>query len=223
MSGLRKGLLLALVLVPVTVAGAWWVLKDDQRSSTAGHTRERWTLDQVRAFGDYPVFYLGEEFEGQRPALIIRTVFGDDANLPLLLLRDSFTFIYCECDLNQSGDFGETMDVYVTPRCNAPQELIQKYITERELPPSPILPGPGGSEVQFYGGTHVWIGEVVVVIAGDTSPEEQLRAVDALRAINSPFEATRPSPPNKAPCTRILGRDRDAILTPPAPTLLPDP
>lgn len=210
MRRLPKSLILALVAAPFAAAGVWCVLQDNQGRLTAGSTPGKWTLDQTAAFSEYPVFYLGEEFEGLPLMGVIREIVDDNPDSPFPTERDGFIFIYGDCEVGESDGCAVPLDVSVTPRCYRPPELFPGYLSQ-----GPSRTGLGGSEVQVLGeATYVWTGEVAVRIGGGGASHE--RAVEALRAINAPAvgsEVARLSPPNKSVCARIMGRDRDKVLS----------
>jgi hypothetical protein len=205
MSGLRKSLLLASVAVPAAAAASWCVLQEHLPSRSASWL---WTLDVAAAFGDYPVFYLGEEFEGLPLAGgVIREVVADNPDSPGPIGRDGFIFVYGDYTIRGDNEgCAVPLSVEVMPRCYDPPEFIRGRVEQ-----GPILAGPGGSEVQTIGNsTYVWTGEVTVGIGGGGASYE--RAVEALWAINSGAvgrEAARLSPPNTGLCAHPRPRTRE--------------
>jgi len=154
-----------------------------------------WELDDVRTFGDYEVYYLGDSYQGLPLVEVLRIDYdGTFPDNPELNRPDHrIVFIYGDCEIQEGED-----------RCPVPLTLNVR--PENELPVDKVMGKQGppecvrGALVQRLksGAVEIWTGDaqVELVPVGDVNLEP---AVSSLMRANGgkPDVPSQPFPPPK--------------------------
>jgi hypothetical protein len=151
--------------------------------------------EQAASFRDFPVYWLGEEFEGLPLTAVLRAWQPRDPRLQMggggPRGQNAFIFVYGTC--RPKG--GEQ------PSCPPPLALrVEPYCDMRPELFDPVL--PRGEPLQVRGaqvqkiGSHlrVWTGSVGITIFTTLPDEVALRVVRGLRSLNG-MGATSPAQP----------------------------
>ena len=160
----------------------------DRTPPAIGH----WTIEEARGFGEFPIFWLGERYNGLELTDIYRLQSRPDTLHP----ENSVTFMYGTCEppggAFADGGCSPPLQFTIRPRCEN-----QDNYAERSR-----APFRGGGEISVghdETATYVWTGTVGVRIAaygeaGD--PEAVAQALVALRgepdSLNDPLPAIEP-------------------------------
>jgi hypothetical protein len=164
-------------LVAALVVGLWAAFGQGGVTETATATRINWTLADVRTFNEYPVYYLGQQYQGLPLVEIIRTdwpgSFPDD---PKLNRPDhDVTFIYGDCEIPPGEESCPApLAVIVRPESEVPYEAVKGTLGPPEC--------ARGAKVQALksGTTQLWTGDVTIAIVGNVNIGQAVR--DLMRA-----------------------------------------
>lgn len=112
-------------------------------------------------FADFPVYWVGEEFQGHPLRHIVRSVFSPQDGSPT---ENKVAFIYGACTTGGEGGCAPPLQIIIEPYCLVPPSLID---------PSRVASGPskvrGGAEaVAVGGGLRIWTGDVTIKIYAAT-------------------------------------------------------
>lgn len=130
-----------------------------------------WEAQQARDFDQFPLYWVGEEFQGYPITDIIRSVSGPDALVP----EDSVTFLYGTCTPPAGeGGCADPLQIVVEPYCFVPPSLVGA---------SNPIEVRGGAEAFNSDGWRLWTGKVTVRIFAYLT-DLQLAAIDALVSAN---------------------------------------
>ena len=136
-------------------------------------TLDQDSVDQARSFDEFPVVWLGEEFQGFKLVKFYRTVSAGE---------DSVRLIYGSCVSVTTTD---------SPSCVPPVSLIVRRPGSRGGPESiePAAAGPietvrGVPARLASGGLILWTGGVIVTVHGNADDRDA--AVEALKLANGP-------------------------------------
>lgn len=115
-------------LVAALVVGLWAAFGRGGVTETATATRINWTLADVRTFNEYPVYYLGQQYQGLPLTEVIRLdwpgSFPDD---PKLNRPDhSVIFIYGDCEIPPGDESCPApLAVNVQPESEVPDAAVR--------------------------------------------------------------------------------------------------
>jgi len=157
-------------------------------------------LDDARRFRDYPLYWLGETFEGL-PLMAVQGVGGSGYSV------DAVAFIYGDCTIPPGGESCPVpLDIDILPHCKVPPAII----AERAKRGQPFT--LRGASAQWVGETlHVWTGPVVIRVSSTLGDSFTTEAAENLVRLNG----GEPSSP-----AEDLGPP-DNISCPPKPGLIP--
>lgn len=192
------------VFVVGAVLGTLWMrMGFDPTSVVPGAGGVASAREQAASFRVFPVYWLGEEFEGLRLTAILRAYQPEDPRLSIHGRgprgQNAFIFVYGTCQ-PRGGD---------QPSCPPPLAVrVEPYCDMRPEMFDPVL--PRGDPFEVRGaiaqkvGSHlrVWTGNVGITIFTTLSDDVAVRAAQALRSLNGPGAATpsRPLGPPAAVC-----------------------
>lgn len=151
-------------------------------------------IDDVRQYRDYPIYWIGESFEGL-PLTTLATF--DGPHWRSGERRREVTFDYGRCKI-VGGAEGCAIPLTVSsyPFCEVPFDISDLLASERTVREATVHSDQAGQHVL------VWSGEVVVLIqAGKVDQAD--RAVDVVVRLNVPGTASAAEslgPPLKADC-----------------------
>jgi hypothetical protein len=201
---------IALGLLALLLGGIVWAVVgrgDGTTSVTADPVT--WTLEDARQFKEFPVYWLGESFQGLSLERVARMDYpgrwpGEIYNLPW----HEVTFIYGSCTIPP----GESscvvpLSVSIRPYCEVPPEIVAD--AAKTGPPEEIR----GALAQRMGESHIQLWTSNVTVAIDATEGALLdEAVRNLVRLNG----DKPSSPEEP-----LGAP-DEIECPPGPLIAPD-
>ncbi len=127
----------------------------------------RWTVEDAKHFKEFPLYWLGESYEGLPLTKIIR--YRYDENIVL--------FIYGSCTPGPDSGCAPPLSIRVEPYCMKPPERI-----------SPAVRGTpfevrGAVAEQISGDLRIWSGEVSVKVFTEGAAS-QVEAVEKLRLVS---------------------------------------
>jgi len=110
-------------------------------------------------FTDFPLYWLGDEFQGYPLESIVRHVFSPDLGKH----EDAVSLLYGSCELPEGeGGCAPPVQVIIAPYCMVPPELVGNGTR-----PVGVEPVRGGAEaVMVGGGLRIWTGPATVKIYG---------------------------------------------------------
>lgn len=140
----------------------------------------RWTIEDARQFKEFPLYWLGEEFQGLPLTTIIRHRFEPGPDMrPGLRGENSVTFIYGDC--TPTGDSGcpPPVQVIVEAYCTRPPELLAEEV--KDGPPIDLR----GALAQPLGPDQVmaWTGDARVTVFDVRGGGVALATMEALTAV----------------------------------------
>ena len=148
----------------------------------------------VTDFNDFPLYWVGLEFQGLPLTSVIRAYYPD-VSPP----EDFVGLDYGTCTPSSDGGCAPPLQITVTPYCSARPGM---YAPESEASDMFKI---RGADAQFIaGGLWLWMDTVVVKIAGGP-PTQLLEAAEALVAANGsgPRAAGQPFPPLNPDCSDV--------------------
>ena len=151
-----------------------------------------WTLEDARQFNEFPLYWLGESYDGLPLTRIIRYRYDPEPPIPAVTAEDSVAFIYGTCTPSSESGCAPPLQIIVEPYCTRPPEIIAPLAAV-------------GSSFDIRGATaqwvtdhlRIWTGDVSTTIfaAAEASAAEQLRLVS-----EGPEGALLPLGPPTASC-----------------------
>lgn len=126
----------------------------------------RWTVEDAKQFKEFPLYWLGESYEGLPLTKIIR--YRYDENIVL--------FIYGSCTPGPESGCPPPLSIRVEPYCMKPPERIAPAV--RGTP----FQVRGAPAEQISGDLRIWTGEVSVKIFTD-GLAAQVEAAEKLRLV----------------------------------------
>ena len=170
---LAGGVVVAAVVGLVVMAVLLWKGSGDGGVKPADHVertppdRGDWTLEEVKRFDDFDVYWVGEEFAGVPLTRIIRQR-SPSSNEVILL--------YGTCEPQGEGG------------CSPPIQLIQEpYCSGSALNLYERLPFRGGAEIsraEIESGRHIYTGDVAIKIYAKPEVGGPVAVADTLVAMN---------------------------------------
>jgi len=157
-----------LVIAGVALAAALnvglWAAFGRGDCEPAADTRMEWTLADARTFNEYPVYYLGQEYQGLPLVQVIRIdwpgSFPDD---PELNRPDhEVIFIYGDCTI-PPGE--ESCPVPLSVSVRPESEVLYEAVKGKAGPPGCVR----GAKVQALksGAIQAWTGDITIVVTGN--------------------------------------------------------
>ncbi len=146
--------------------------------ASAGQTG--WTLEDARQFNEFPLYWLGESYDGLPLNRIIRHRFEPGPEMrPGLRGENSVTFVYGDC--TPVGDSGcpPPVQVIVEAYCTRPPELLAEEV--KDGPPIVLR----GALAQPLGPDQVmvWTGDARVTVFDVRDGGVALATMEALKAV----------------------------------------
>jgi hypothetical protein len=193
--------LLALLLGGIV----WAVVGRGDGTTPATASPVTWTLEDAREFEDFPVYWLGESFQGLPLVAVQRIHYpGAFPGKPYDDPRNEVAFLYGDCTI-APGETGcpVPLTIVIQPYCDVPPEVVADAV--KIGPPEEIR----GAVAQRTGKSKVrlWTSNVSIGIHA-TDPAVADAAAQNLVRLNgdkpsSPEEAL--GPPDEIECTPIPG------------------
>ncbi len=154
----------------------------------------RWTIDDARQFTEFPLYWLGESYEGLPLTKIIRYRYDPEPPIPPIEAENSVTFIYGSCTPGPESGCAPPLSIRVEPYCMKPPERIAPAV--RGTP----FEVRGAVAEQISGDLRIWAGEVSVKVFTEGAAS-QVEAVEKLRLVSEgPEGALAPLGPPTASC-----------------------
>ena len=173
----------AILLAMVTASG----------SETAGSARRLGqALRRARRFSGFPLYWDGARL-GRLPLTGV-DVGADHDGI-------GYTFTYGDCAGGDEGGCAPPLEVQITPLCNRLPREIGLHLARLMLRGAPTSAAEAGSD--NGGDLSIYTRRVTITVFGYT-PRLDLRAVAALRGLNSPARGIGPADPLPAPSKRVF-------------------
>ena len=208
----RKRILYAVIgfgLLALLVGGIVWAVVgrgDGTTPATAGP--QVWSVEDARKFEGFPVYWLGESFQGL-PLVAVQRIEDPGAfpGRPYNDPRNEVAFLYGDCTIAPGeSSCPVPLDIVIRPYCEVPPEVVADAV--KTGPPEEIR----GAVVQRMGRSHMQLWTSNVTIGIDATDEALVdEAVRNLVRLNG----DKPSSPEEA-----LGAP-DQIECPPQPGMIP--
>lgn len=151
-----------------------------------------WTIQDARAFQEFPLYWLGESYEGLSLTAIIRYRYDPEPPIPAVTAEDSVAFIYGTCTPSPEAGCAPPVQIIVEPYCTRPPEIIAPLAAV-------------GSSFDMRGATAQWVTDHLRIWTGDVSTtifaEAEISAAEQLRLVSEgPEGALLPLGPPTASC-----------------------
>ena len=162
--------------------------------ASAGQTR--WTIEDAKQFREFPLYWLGQSYEGLPLTRIIRYRYDPEPPIPAVEAENSVTFIYGDCDPPPDGGCAPPLTIVLDDYCLKPPERISPSV--KNGPPFEVR----GGLAQYIGEDHVrlWTGNVSIAILTE-GVASQVEATEKLRLVSEgPEGAQRTLGPPTATC-----------------------
>ena len=156
----------------------------------------RWTIDDARQFKEFPLYWLGESYEGLPLTKIIRYRYDPEPPIPPIEAENSVTFIYGSCTPGPESGCATPLSIVLDDYCLKPPERISTSV--KRGPPFDVRRGLA----QYIGRDHVrvWTGNVSIAIFTEGAAS-QVEAAEKLRLVSEgPEGAQRTLGPPNASC-----------------------
>jgi hypothetical protein len=161
------------VLVALTAGGlvAWLVFLQGDGEAEGGDSAQ-WTVEDARAFREFPLYWVGERFGEWDLSSIVRQQHGD---------QDTVTFVYgrCEVEPGVAGDCPPPLSIRIEPYCSARPELISDAVKQGE-----VFAFRGAQAQRMTGHLRIWSGDISVSLFGEE--DVVMQAAQVLRPIDAP-------------------------------------
>jgi len=167
-------------------------------ASPALSAPKRWSIADARRFEGYPLYWLGDSFQGLPLTRVKRIVGGSG---------ETVAVSYGDCTIPPAAESCPIpLSIYVEPYCQTPPEVVAERV--KSGPPVEIR----GATVQWTGtdGMMLWTSNVAVSIVGESESLVRKAAENLVR-----LNGGEPSSP-----AEDLGPP-DNISCPPKPGLIP--
>ncbi len=181
----------ALLGVALVSGVATWLLQNDRIDFSSGSTEaasepewvyEELTVEEARAFGDFSLFWLGEEFMGHELRLIAREKYDPPPPAPDFVRTDSVGLGYGHCTPrpNSEGSCTLPISIHIDAYCTKPPELIAPG---RNLDQQTIRGAPSAS--LFERTLSIWTEDTHVDIQVADPALSVQQVADALRSFDA--------------------------------------
>jgi hypothetical protein len=206
----RALLLVALVtvLIMAGVGLTVWFLSpwSGDETGTAEARPQQFSVEDARHFDEYPVYWLGESFQGLPLTDVARMDWpGAFPGKPYNDPWHEVSFTYGDCDIAPGEEScAMPLSVGVRPYCEVPPEVIAEGA--KTAPPEVIR---GATVQRLASGTlQMWTGNVTVNIAA-TDQDNLMLAAQNLVRLNGDGKPSTPSenlgPPDEIDCPPMPG------------------
>ncbi len=153
-----------------------------------------WTIEDAKQFREFPLYWLGESYEGLPLTKIIRYRYDPEPPIPAIQAENIVLFIYGSCNPGPEGGCPPPLSIRVEPYCMNPPEGFAPAVRG----------GPfevrGALAEQVSGDIRIWTGDVSVAIFTD-GLAAQVDAGEQLRLVSEgPEGAQRTLGPPTATC-----------------------
>ena len=115
-----------------------------------------WTLEDARQFNEFPLYWLGESYDGLPLTRIIRYRYDPEPPIPAVTAEDSVAFIYGTCTPSPESGCAPPLQIIVEPYCTRPPEIIAPLANV-------------GSSFDIRGATAQWVTDHLRIWTGDVS------------------------------------------------------
>ena len=161
----------------------------------------RWSRADLEAFADYPLFYLGENFEGYNLTAVRREKYEPGPGFPESLRTDTVVFTYGDCVVPPEGRCPIPVSVSIERACKTRPEEVSNLV--RVGQPETVR---GGAIMQRITDASVvlWTDGVTIVIHTDGERSvgtavHQLRSVGRAKGV-APTAGAPLAPPDFSTC-----------------------
>lgn len=153
-----------------------------------------WTIEDAKAFTDFPLYWLGESYEGLPLTKIIRYRYDPEPPISPIEAENIVLFIYGSCTPGPESGCAPPLSIRVEPYCMKPPERIATAV--RGTP----FEVRGAVAEQIAGDLRIWTEEVSVKVFTEGAAS-QVEAVEKLRLVSEgPKGAQRTLGPPTASC-----------------------
>jgi hypothetical protein len=154
--------------------------------------QRRWTIEDATNFTEFPLYWLGESYNGLPLTRIIRYRYDPEPPIPAVTAEDSVAFIYGTCTPSPEAGCAPPLQIIVEPYCTRPPEIIAPLANV-------------GSSFDIRGATAQWVTDHLRIWTGDVSTTifaaEEMTAAEQLRLVSEgPEGALLPLGPPTASC-----------------------
>ena len=154
----------------------------------------RWTIEDAKQFREFPLYWLGESYEGLPLTKIIRYRYDPEPPIPATEAENIVLFIYGSCTPGPDSGCAPPLSIRVEPYCMKPREGFAPAV--RGAP----FEVRGVPAEQIAGDLRIWTSAVSVKIFTD-GQAAQVEAAEKLRLVGEgPEGAQRGLGPPTANC-----------------------
>jgi hypothetical protein len=137
----------------------------------------RWTVEDAKQFKEFPLYWLGESYEGMPLTKIIRYRYDPEPPIPPTEAENIVLFIYGSCTPGPESGCAPPLSIRVEPYCMKPPERFAPAVRGEPLEVR------GAPAEQISGDLRIWTGEVSIKIFTD-GLAAQVEAAEKLRLIS---------------------------------------
>lgn len=178
-------LLVVLLAGSAGVAGLALVGHGGEQPGSALASQTEWTIEDARAFTEFDLYWLGEDFMGHRLRGIYRTVYNPPPPIPDEVVTDSVSFIYGECIPVEAEErsCAIPLAIHVNNYCTRQLSDIvlmsgEEMVLERGVP----------AKIKSDGGAILWTGNAAVDLSithGSLDTESVIASLERLNGEGS--------------------------------------
>jgi hypothetical protein len=136
-----------------------------------------WTIEDARQFDEFPLYWLGDSYEGLPLTKVIRYQYEPEPPIPAETAENVVLFIYGSCTPTGEGGCPPPLSIRVEPYCEAPPEIFSPAV--RQGTPFEIR---DATAEQIAGHLRVWTDDAAITIyaanLAQTEAAQKLRLVD---------------------------------------------
>ncbi len=139
-----------------------------------------WTIEDARQFNEFPLYWLGETYQGLPLRKIIRYTYDPDPSGPPALAENLVLFIYGSCTpTGQEGGCPPPLSIRVEPYCSRPPESI----SSRAKVGSTFYVRSASAQQIGLDHIRMWTGDVSIAIFTN-GIDAQVAAAEEFRLVN---------------------------------------
>lgn len=151
---------------------------DDNTATTPGPGR--WSVDDARAFEEFPLFWAGEEYAGNELTTIIRADYVSAERPGLTVYEDSASFLYGTCELPEGeGGCAVPYQLAIQTACS-----MVGRVSPAQFERGVVANGVTGDISRGYGQLMLWTQDVIITIFGPGGAAENSFA-SSLKPLNA--------------------------------------
>ena len=173
---------------------AYFAFSQGDGGTERGESTE-WTVEDARAFQEFPIYWVGERFGEWGLSSVIRYEYEPPAGSTRESAESTVVFIYGRCEIEPGVEGGcpPPLSIRIEPYCGARPDLVSDVVKQGE-----VFPFRGAQAQRMIGHLRIWTDDVSISVFGEedvvTQAAQELRRIDASDQ-NPPYPDLPPPDP----------------------------